>query len=158
MVSSAASKPVKMKVQFLSAVPESYTGYMFFMYPVFFQININTVIMPKKHEFYILSESSFKQAKRKLGKLVNIDLCNESIAFTVKLSHVSETFINGDRTTNKDHRIIVIWHEKAHVNGIMDEEGADIWTMKHLNKKQQKILISEWKNRHGHEYISLQIP
>jgi hypothetical protein len=60
---------------------------------------------------------------------------------------------NKDCGLNNDEKQIVIQHERAHLNGIIDEEEADRCALKYLNRKQKKILKDNWTGRHGHEYV-----
>jgi len=63
-----------------------------------------------------------------------------------------ESFVK-EHTT--DELNVVIAHEMAHINGIMNEEEADRWALKNLSKENCKeILIDMWEERHGHEYES----
>ena len=52
-----------------------------------------------------------------------------------------------------DELDVVIAHEMAHINGIIDEEEADRWALENLRKEHCKeILINMWEERHGHKY------
>ena len=52
-----------------------------------------------------------------------------------------------------DYRKVIIAHECGHVVGLeKSEEAADRWALGALNKKQRKILIDMWEERHGHAY------
>ena len=107
----------------------------------------------KKHEIHFLTKKDFVDVKNKLCNLLNIDLSKEDFAFTIDLGSSICIFINNKMVkNNEDFKNIVLWHEKAHANGIMDEEAADRWALRHLTKKQQKILISEWNFRHNCVY------
>lgn len=46
----------------------------------------------------------------------------------------------------------ILTHECAHCNGIIDEEEADRWALKHCSKKAQEVLIYLWDERHGHKF------
>ncbi len=88
-----------------------------------------------------------------LCNILNFKLSDEEIAFTIDLGDRIGIFINNKIVkNNEDLKNIVIWHEKAHANGIMDEEEADRWALSHLTKKQQQILINEWEYRHNKKF------
>ncbi len=46
----------------------------------------------------------------------------------------------------------ILTHEVAHCNGIEDEESADRWALKNCGNAAQDVLVSLWKERHGHEF------
>ena len=56
------------------------------------------------------------------------------------------------RSISKDELDVVVTHELAHVNGIIDEELADRWAMDNLSAKPREILKNMWVDRHGHKY------
>ena len=53
---------------------------------------------------------------------------------------------------SKDELDVVVTHELAHVNGIINEEEADRWAMENLDIKPREILENMWFDRHGREY------
>ena len=55
-------------------------------------------------------------------------------------------------SVNNDELQVVIAHEVAHLNGVMDEEDADRWALEQLGENSQEILKDMWEERHGHEY------
>jgi hypothetical protein len=74
-------------------------------------------------------------------------------AFTITMDKDSIIIYNKDCGIDNDLKQIVIQHERAHLHGILDEEDADHWALRHLNKKQRLMLISNWKERHGYNYL-----
>lgn len=77
---------------------------------------------------------------------------NNPYAFTMTTESGSTIFYNNDCGLDNDCKQIVIQHERAHLAGIDNEEDSDRFALARLNKRQKKILIENWKGRHGHEY------
>ena len=76
----------------------------------------------------------------------------EQYGLTVTIGDKVHIIICDDPNLTPNEKKIILQHERAHANGIDDEEDADKWALKHLNKVQQELLIANWKDRHGHDY------
>jgi len=99
-----------------------------------------------------LNRESFEELKERLYDIFPVFNRYEKYAFTIIINNKSAILVNADAKLSYDEMEIVIQHEKAHSKGIEDEEIADIWALGSLNENQKKILISNWKKRHGHEF------
>jgi hypothetical protein len=77
---------------------------------------------------------------------------SNNYAFTMTMGGGSVIIYNKDSDIDEDLKKIVIQHERAHYNGVYDEEEADRWALKRLNKRQRKMLVENWEVRHGHAY------
>lgn len=113
------------------------------------EINICVKCM-KKGEF----EAFKKDLKRNKIRFNSMD---DEYAVSVRFEDESVEpiliLLDGMNELTEDEQQVVIAHEFAHILGnITNEEEADRWALKVLDKKQQKILISMWKDRHGHYY------
>ena len=98
-----------------------------------------------------VSKSEFETIKRTLSELEEFDT-TEQYALTVKVKNSSIIVICNDPSLSKIEKSVILWHEKAHAAGIMDEEEADMWTLTHLSTEAKELLKQNWKARHGHEY------
>jgi len=78
---------------------------------------------------------------------------DNQFAFTIIMDDCSFIIYNVESGIDDDLKQIVIQHERAHTYGILNEEEADRWALNYLNKKQKKMLIDEWRKRHGHKYV-----
>jgi len=99
-----------------------------------------------------LSEEEYHELLRLL-KLNHIECPkNSPYAFSVITGEAKMIIYNNDCGLDQDYKRIVIQHERAHLAGVELEEMADRWALKRLNRKQKKILESEWEHRHGHKF------
>lgn len=86
---------------------------------------------------------------QRLARLLNV---NEEYGMCIHVGNECHILISNDPSLTDQDKQIILWHEKGHAKGIMDEEEADIFALKHLNRSAQEYLISLWKERHGHDY------
>ncbi len=77
--------------------------------------------------------------------------------FVVGETEIPIIFANQDEmdNLNPDWKQMILVHETAHLEGIIDEEEADRWALNNLNETQQDILKSLWCGRHGHEFYEI---
>jgi beta-lactamase regulating signal transducer with metallopeptidase domain len=103
-----------------------------------------------------LSGSEFDDVIEGLKKM-GVECPEENnFAFTVTTGISSSGVLivyNKDCGLDNDEKQIVIHHERAHLQGIMNEEEADRFALKYLNRKQRKMLKENWNGRHGHSYV-----
>lgn len=97
-----------------------------------------------------LPPSEFKRLISLMNS-VNINT-NEEYGMCVHVKNECHIFINNDPSLSDQDKQIILWHEKGHALGIVDEEDADRYALKHLNTKSQDYIISIWSERHGHDY------
>lgn len=99
-----------------------------------------------------LSKSDFTRLKGMMNAFMPNSVTDD-YAFTFSSKGGNVIIINKDNNLSPNEMKIVLEHEKAHTKGFDNEEDADYEAMRHLNKEQRKILIQNWKTRHGHEYM-----
>jgi hypothetical protein len=95
-----------------------------------------------------LTNSEFHALIRVLKRNGVVYPSDNMYAFTVIMDRGSLIVYNKDSGIDNDLKQIVLQHENAHLHGILDE-----WALGRLNKKRRKILIDQWKERHGHDYV-----
>lgn len=104
----------------------------------------------KKTFVSFLPPSEFKRLISLMSN-VNINV-KEEYGMCIHVGNECHILINNDPSLSDQDKQIILWHEKGHALGILDEEDADRYALKHLNTKAQDYLISIWEERHGHPY------
>lgn len=105
----------------------------------------------KKPVIKYLSKQDFEIFKNALSDIQDFNK-TEKYGLTIFLKDESIIIICNDPSLDKNEKAIILWHEKSHAMGILDEEDADIEALKHLSPEAQDILIDNWEDRHGHKY------
>lgn len=98
-----------------------------------------------------LSPTEFKKFKQSLGLLYDFD-ATEKFGLNIKIGDKNYIVICNHPELDKHEKQIILWHEKGHASGIIDEEDADRYALKHIDKEAQENLIDQWEYRHGHSY------
>ena len=99
-----------------------------------------------------MSDFDFEKFKKGLEELKMFNT-TEEYGMTITVGDQIFIILCNDPTLTPTEKKIILWHEKAHATGIIDEEEADKWALKNMKDDNAKdLLIQNWKHRHGHDF------